>query len=175
MAVDLQVGLDLVSIRCDSVSMKLKSLLVMAFSAGVVLVLNGALAGAAAIHSLNDIPGVWTGVAGDLFSSANARLEYGRATEVGRKVNPSFTFIDYDLQGALEIGDRKLQITGAKLWLNAGVSDRAEIFWQINDPLVSSLTTVVRYVAESRSFELFESVEGRRNERRFVLQAAAKR
>jgi hypothetical protein len=122
---------------------------------------------------LNDIPNGWSGLAGDLFSSSSAKLRFGKAVELGRKEGSSFTQIEYGIQGTLELGERKYRLTGAQLWLTAGVSDRAEVSWLIEDPLVPSLLTLVRFLPQQNSFELFETLEGRRGERRFLLQAPA--
>ena len=155
--------------------MKLKTFLSIPTSLAVLLLLDVTSARAAAIRSLNDIPNSWTGLAGDLFTRSMARLETARATEVSRKASSSFTVIDYELHGILELGGRKVEIKGARLWLNEGVSDRAEVFWNLEDPLVSTLFTVVRFLPEQNAFELSESVEGRRGERRLLLQAPARR
>jgi len=149
-------------------SLKLLPVLLVVISA---VVSNSA--SAAAIHSLNDLPRSWSGVAGDLFSRGTASLNLGQARERSRKVTGTFTQVDYDVQGALELAGRTFTIKGAQLMMYAGHEKRAEIIWNLTDTLVPNLFTVARYDEESQTFQLFESVDGRRGERRFALRAAA--
>jgi hypothetical protein len=140
---------------------------------GVILTLAPQGVRAAAIHSINDLPRSWSGVAGDLFSRGTALLNLGQALERSRKVTGTFTQVDYEVQGTLELAGRNFTIKGAQLMIYAGYEKRAEIIWRLTDALVPNLFTVARYDEESKTFQLFESGDGRRGERRFALQAAA--
>lgn len=127
-------------------------------------------ADAAAIRSLNDLPRDWSGVAGDLFHRGDARLKLGQAVERSRKVTGTYTQVEYELQGTLDLAGKSYSIQAAKLMLTAGYEQRAEVLWYLSDPLVPNLLTVARYDEKLGAFQLFESVEGRRGERRFALQ-----
>ena len=128
---------------------------------------------AAVIHSLNDLPRIWSGVAGDLFVRGNARMSLGQAAEISRKTSGGFTVVDYNVRGELELSGRRFAIQSAQMMLNAGYENRAEIILKLADPLIPSLFVVARYNEQEKVFELFESLDVRRRESRFALRALA--
>jgi hypothetical protein len=123
-------------------------------------------------RSLNDLPQVWSGVAGDFLTRATANLRFGKAVEKSRSSTGQGFLAEYELQGVMSVGQLKYSIHSAAFWVDDEYPNRAEVVWKFSDPIVPVFFMAVRRIESGDGFEMVEESRRMGQERRLILKAS---
>ncbi len=129
------------------------------------------------VESLNDLPRVWNGVAGDLFTKSAARLVVTTIKTATVEETAYAVHRKYTVDGTFSVGTRVLEL--AEITLSTQKIDSAtapippSLMLSFNDPLVKVVYGAVIYRETENTFTFADYLE--HGQRRFVLTGDAPR
>jgi len=123
-------------------------------------------------RSLGDLPAVWNGIAGDLFSRTTSSFVVEKIKTETRNDKENYFSASYEVTATIKFGTKTLRVTQVDLSGAVNYPNVLEAILYIDDELVPILSTVILYEGASHTFSMKEVI-GTGGDRRFSLTSAS--